>query len=157
MSTSKWIEQSANDCIHTNHHKIHKQKESAQTQTNRIKWKVRVQTCTGMGRFLVDRAYAMCIAWTCTTVSARIHYNHTYSTHLLQQQTDCSLLPPINNNNIQWCPLLAIIQIRLWWWCCEWFMWTTLYSQYQITCCCCCCCCWCARRRWVIVLNCTGM
>ena len=33
MSISKWIEQSANDCIHTEHHKIPTQKE---TNTDKI-------------------------------------------------------------------------------------------------------------------------
>ena len=41
MSMSKWIEQSANDCIHKNKIKIHKQRE---TNKNKIKNHKQTQT-----------------------------------------------------------------------------------------------------------------
>ena len=49
---------------------------------------------------------------------------HMFLIHLLMQQNNCSLFPPINNNNIKWCLLLAIIHficndgdgfVRGWW------------------------------------------
>ena len=76
MSTSKWIEQSANDCIHSNHHKIHKQ-----TKTNTEK--------------IIDKQ-----AETHTREQESIAI-HTYSTHLLLQQNNCLLHFPNNNNNVQ--------------------------------------------------------
>ena len=75
---------------------------------------------------------------------------HIWSIHLVLQQNNCSLLRPNNNNNIQWCLLLAIIHLTcddgdgvLRGWC------AILYTlNIKLVHCCCCCCC-CARwRRW---------